>query len=197
MNSPHKKHYFSFQTLPDLPTESSEIPNDKLVSNPTRPVSALSYLTNREVTNFTNQHILQQIHSTQSLFITKPKKMPCYGMTFSDFENLKLKLAQSGIKVDRSAIMNGLSTPYPTLLQASSASPNGDNDNTSANQHESNNQQLLSRNRNKYPFPIPGETLVPLAKHGLTNPNIGSGKSSKKGGKGKKGKKKGKGKKKK
>ena len=143
------------------------------------------------MTNYTNQHILQQIHSTQSLFISKPKKMPCYGMTFSDFENLKLKLAQSGIKVDRSAIMNGLSTPYPTLLHVNKITSDNIENNIASNQRESNNQQLLSRNRNKYPFPIPGETLVPLAKHGLSNPNIGNPKSSK-GGKGKKGKKKGK-----
>ena len=181
--------------LTDSAQNESTANNGNANSNVKRPISAVSYLTNREMTNYTNRHILQQIHTTDTLFITKPKKMPCHGMTFSDFENLKLKLAQAGIKVDRSAIVNGLSTPYPTVMQLTDSNINdvvNNRDSTSLPSQSNNiNQKLLSQNRNKYPFPIPGETLVALSKHGLTNPNIGNPKASKSS-KGKKGKKKGK-----
>ena len=190
--------------MPDL-SDTSQNDSDKnnntfASSSLTRPISAVSYLTNREMTKFTNRHILQQIHTSDRLFITKPKKMPCPGMTFSDLERLKLKLAQAGIKVDRSAILNGLSTPYPTVLNLNenNNSSNGEfganqdaNSATTSQLSKNINQKLLSQNRNKYPFPIPGETLVPLAKHGLSNPNIGNPRAAK-AGKGKKGKKKGK-----
>ena len=57
-----------------------------------------AYLTNIEREQLTTRSVLQHPRYTDHLYTDRPKSIPCQGIKFSDFEQLKLNLSKSGIR---------------------------------------------------------------------------------------------------